>query len=84
MRHKFAAGVGAWSNTFSFGVTATPGAPVLLAPLDKTTNVGLDSVLVWASNPLQLHTVFNFPANNFEPGTPAVDVSNYTKHINSV
>jgi uncharacterized lipoprotein YddW (UPF0748 family) len=78
VRAQNAAGVGAWSNTFSF-VTATPGAPVLLAPLDKTTNVGLDSVLVWASNPLATsYSVQLSSANNFEPGTLAVDVSNYT------
>lgn len=78
VRAQNAAGVGAWSNPFSF-VTATPGAPALIAPLDKTTNVGLDSVLVWGSNPLATsYSVQLSSTNVFDPGSLVINVTNYT------
>lgn len=78
VRAQNAAGVGAWSTPFSF-VTATPGAPVLLAPLDKTTNVGLDSILVWAGNPLATsYSVQLSSTNVFDPGSLVINETNYT------
>ncbi len=78
VRAQNAAGVGAWSSSFTF-VTLTPGAPQLLAPLDKTTNVGLDSVLVWGSNPIaDSYSIQLSSTNVFDPGSLVINATNYT------
>ncbi len=77
VRAENAAGVGAWSAPFSF-TTATPAAPVLMYPVDKTTNVGLDSILVWRKNPVAVsYSVQLASSNVFDPGTLAINVVNH-------
>ncbi|KAB2909192.1 MAG: family 10 glycosylhydrolase [Ignavibacteriales bacterium] len=74
VRAENAAGIGAWSAPFSF-TTATPAAPELLYPADKTTNVGLDSVLVWHSNPVATsYSVQLSSTNVFDPQSIVLNI----------